>query len=200
LDFLQEEWRMWNLFGNSKHGYGEGRGRNKQYEYGGHECGAFRAALEESARGVGGGRADLSALLQRMGSRAGAHAACCGECRQAASELLGVRAALAPLMAAPREVSPYFAKRVMAAIAEKERDLQAAGSVWTMVPRLAAQLSWISTLALIMAGAWFYSARSTAPDNAQNTLTSAEATYLFEAPAPPPNRDDVLVNLAEKDK
>jgi hypothetical protein len=62
-------------------------------------------------------------------------------------------------------------------------------------PRLAAKLSWVCALALLLAGTWLYQTPRSTPT--KTTLTDlAGDPYLETAPAT--TQDDVLVGLVEK--
>src|SRR6202043_3204036 len=77
---------------------------------------------------------------------------------------------------APRP-GPWFAPRVMAAIAARESELRQSLEAWAAVPRFAARLTWISALALLLAGGWLYEAPRVAQTSGQ---TAAES--LFDSP------------------
>src|SRR5580704_9838920 len=106
------------------------------------ECSRFRDSLEEVASG-GASREMLE------------HSASCEDCAAAAEELLESRELLRAL---PRESAarmPWFAPRVMAAIAAREAELRQSLDAWSVIPKLALRLTWISALALVLASAWF---------------------------------------------
>ncbi|GAC1660910.1 MAG: hypothetical protein NVS9B4_12480 [Candidatus Acidiferrum sp.] len=184
---------MWKIFGSR--------------ESSAAECTQFRAALEGCDPGAAGG-AGVDAFLASMGGPLNAHGNGCANCRQAAEELLATRVLLAPLTEGQRDVSVYFAKRVMALIAEKQQARQTASSVWSLVPRLAARLAWVSGVALLVVGTWIYEApTNVGQDNVQDVgqnvaQNTAQGTpeYLFESPTASVSRDDALTNIAQKDQ
>src|ERR1700744_509129 len=94
------------------------------------ECSRFRDSLEEVASG-GASREMLE------------HSAACEDCAAAAEELLESRELLRAL---PREAAPsaWFAPRVMAAIAAREAELRQSFDAWSVIPKFALQLTWIS--------------------------------------------------------
>src|SRR5579863_9356822 len=103
------------------------------------ECSRFRDSLEEVASG-GASREMLE------------HSAACEDCAAAAEELLESRELLRAL---PRESSPampWFAPRVMAAIAAREAELRQSFDAWSAIPKLALRLTWISAFALTLGG------------------------------------------------
>ena len=110
----------------------------------GRECNRFREALEANADG-----AALPAALRE-------HAIACAECKAAADDVATSRALLQALPSHAATPRPWFATRVMAAIAAREAELRRPVDAWTVVPRLAAKLSWASALALLLASTWLY--------------------------------------------
>jgi predicted anti-sigma-YlaC factor YlaD len=143
------------------------------------ECSRVRESLENDANMA-------APALQE-------HLQACSDCQAAVDELLMSREllrALPPQAAAPE---PWFAPRVMAAIAARETELRRSLETWSTVPRLAARLVWISTLALLLAGTWLYKApRATA---VRSTGDSASES-LFDSPPAPAAGEDVLVSRA----
>ena len=143
------------------------------------DCSRFRDSLEEIASG-GASRE----LLE--------HSTACEDCAAAAEELLESRELLRAL---PRESAPtmaWFAPRVMAAIAAREAELRQSFDAWSVIPKFALQLTWISALALMLAGTWFLQ---------RPNLPLRQATDITGEPvqnAAPVTNDDVLVSLAEK--
>ena len=143
------------------------------------DCSRFRESLEEVASG-GASRE----LLE--------HSAACEDCAAAADELLESRELLRAL---PRESSPsmpWFAPRVMAVIAAREAELRQSFDAWTIIPKFARQLTWISALALTLAGTWFLQ---------RPNLPTKPATDITGEPvqnSTPLTNDDVLVSLAER--
>src|SRR5579863_3090679 len=143
------------------------------------ECSRFRDSLEEVASG-GASREMLE------------HSAACEDCSAAAEELLESRELLRAL---PREASPsmpWFAPRVMAAIAAREAELRQSFDAWSVVPKLALRLTWISAVALMLAGTWFFQ-RSNVPVKPATDITGEP----MQNQAPVTN-DDLLVSLAEQ--
>jgi hypothetical protein len=143
------------------------------------DCSRFRDSLEEIASG-GASREMLD------------HSAACEDCAAAAEELLESRELLRAL---PRESSPtlpWFAPRVMAAIAAREAELRQSFDAWTVLPKLALRLTWISVVALMLAGTWLLQ---------RPNLPTKPATDITGEPvqnAAPVTNDDVLVSLAEQ--
>jgi hypothetical protein len=144
------------------------------------DCSRFRDSLEEVACG-GASREMLE------------HSASCEDCAAAAEELLESRELLRAL---PRESGvrmPWFAPRVMAAIAAREAELRQSLDAWSVVPKLALRLTWISAVALMLASAWFLQRPTTVPSRPATDITGEPVQN-----AAPLTNDDVLLSLAEK--
>jgi hypothetical protein len=93
------------------------------------------------------------------------------------------------------EVGPWFAPRVMAAIAARESELRRSIDAWTIVPKLARRLSWVSALALVLASTWLFGRPASTPSNPVSTDLTGEPAYENTAPV---NNDELLLSLAEK--
>jgi hypothetical protein len=157
------------------------------------ECNNFRDALNEVA-----GAATIQELLADASPQQRAHAAACEDCRKASEELLATRlllSALAPQMDVPR---PWFASRVMSAIAARGTESIRLAAAWTVVPKLALRLAWVSAVAILVASTWLYQKPVTSPTGQTGADPSAET--LFETPSQQANQDDVLVSMVEKDQ
>ncbi len=151
---------MWNLLRKSKD-----------------ECSCLRDALERNAAA-----ATLPPAQQK-------HLAACPDCQCAADELYMSRILLRDVPSRAATPGPWFAPRVMAAIAARESELRQTLDAWALVPKLAARLTWVSALALLLATTWLYEA-----PKSTNTRSGGEPAVesLFDAPqssAP----DDVLL-------
>lgn len=156
------------------------------------ECNNFRDALNEVA-----GAATIQELLAGASPQQRAHAAACEDCRKASEELLATRlllSALAPQMDVPR---PWFAARVMSAIAARGTASIRLATAWTVVPKLASRLAWVSAVAILVAGTWLY--RKPVSSSPSQTGTEASVESIFET-APPPHQDDVFLSTVEKNQ
>ncbi len=149
------------------------RGKNRE------ECERLRDSLE-----IGAEMADLSARLQE-------HLSFCADCQAAADDLLMSRALLRKMPPQLVKPGPWFAPRVMAAIAARESNARRSQEAWTVVPRLAARLTWISALALLLAGTWLYQS----PSSTQKSGNESGMESVFDAPSASPPQDDVLISL-----
>jgi hypothetical protein len=101
------------------------------------------------------------------------------------------------LNALPRQaaVGPWFAPRVMAAIAARESELRRSIDAWTIVPKLARRLTWVSALALVLASTWLLGRPAATP--LKPVVTDITGEPVLQT-APPVNNDEILLSLAEK--
>jgi hypothetical protein len=90
------------------------------------------------------------------------------------------------------EPSPFFAKRVMAAIEAKEAEFGRRSRAWAAVPAFASRLSAIAALLLLMAGTWLYTG-SRPSLSTQNGIFEDSA-----AAAGSTSQDDVFVIPSEE--
>jgi hypothetical protein len=157
---------MWNLL------------RKKQGD-----CSSLRNLLET--------KGDIASLTPELQT----HLKACADCQSDVDEFQTSRTLLRDLPSIGTPASPWFVSRVMAAIAARESELRRSVETWTVVPRLAARLTWISALALLLAGTWLYEMpRSTQPKSSSDST----AESLFDASPSIPTQDDVLANQVEK--
>ena len=158
------------------------------------ECRAFRKQLEDAAS-VAPAATELSEFVSALPAVLKTHATECADCRSAAQDLLAARALLRNLPSRADLGGASFPSRVMAAIAARKAELARAGDAWTLVPGLAAKLTWASAVALLLASTWLYERPRTAPP--KPVLTDITGEPLNET-SPPANNDDVLVSLGER--
>jgi hypothetical protein len=155
-------------------------------------CSNFLDALDDAVNAV-----TLQEFLAAAPQRR-AHAASCEDCRIAAEEFLAARALLSALPAQADRSRPWFASKVMAAIAARETDVRRLATAWTLVPRLASRLACISALAILVAGTWLYR-KPVSSSTPGQTSTGTSAESIFET-SPPLNQDDVFVSTGEKNQ
>jgi hypothetical protein len=165
------------------------------------ECSDFRSRLDNAATDAPHANS-IAALLSALPIALQQHAQSCGECRQAAEDIVTARQALAGFPSSAQLASPWFAGRVMAAIAERKAELARAADTWTFFPRLAAHLTWASSVALLLASAWLYQKPASVPaePSARAVATDITGEPLVENSAPQTSDDDALLSLIEKDK
>src|SRR6266849_6345336 len=145
------------------------------------ECSRLRDALENVA--------DVTALSSVQQK----HLAACPACQAASADISMTRIVLRDVRAALPE--PWFAPRVMAAIAARESELRHSLEAWTAVPKLAAKLTWACALALLLASTWLYER----PRSTPKLGTDATVESLFDLPpASSATQDDILMSRLEK--
>ncbi len=161
------------------------------------ECSTLRDLLEDSAAA----RPEVvrvDQLSEAWPAAQRAHFTACGNCREAAQDLLATRVIFTGVASRAGQTGPWFATRVMGAIRSQERELALPASLWGAVPRYASRLAWISAIVLLAGSTWLYERPMAAPNKQPAAASSQE--YLFEAPAQPMNQDDVLISMAEKNQ
>jgi hypothetical protein len=157
------------------------------------ECERLQDLLESSvAEGVLG--VSIEALFQSLPADGRTHFADCRSCREIVQELLATRELLLGALAPTEDGGPWFVKRVLSAIAARKREVAFPASAWSMVPRFASRLAWATAIVLLAGSTWLY--RGSTPSAPRQPASSQE--YLFEAPAPQMNQDDVLTSMAER--
>jgi hypothetical protein len=118
------------------------------------------------------------------------HLAECTECQAFADDMLMSRTILRDVPVPAAAPGPWFAPRVMAAIAARESELRQSLEAWAAVPRFAARVTWISALALLLAGGWLYES----PKFAQTSGNQTTAESIFDSPQSQA-ADDVLPSM-----
>jgi len=161
------------------------------------ECGKLQDLLEDSAA-VHPEVASVEALSEVLSPAERTHLTSCEKCREAAQGLLATREIFKGFGSATEMARPWFATRVMAGIAARERELAEAASTWMAVPKFASRLAMASGALLLLTSTWLYERSSTAP--AKQPAAAASQEYLFETPQPPMNQDDALISLAEQNQ
>src|SRR5580693_5945954 len=161
---------------------------------GGAGCSDFQSQLEDAA-GAAPGAKELSELLTAAPGALREHVSTCVDCRAAAENILEARSVLEALPSNAAMGGPWFAPRVMAAIAARKAELSRAADTWTFLPKLAARLTWASAIALLLASGWLY--QKPVSTAAKPVATDITGEPLADNTAPAYN-DDVLASLAEK--
>lgn len=157
------------------------------------ECARLRDSLEEAA-GRQADAASADGLIEGLPAAERKHIATCSDCRKAAQELAAIKELFRGTARVTEEKRPWFAARVMAAIAARERELAHRVSAWSEFPRFASRFAWVATVVLLAGTTWFYERVVRAPNHPVNGATRQES--IFEAPQPS-NQDDVLISMAE---
>ena len=159
------------------------------------ECRKLQDLLEESAA-ARPEAVPVEELSQTWPAAQRAHVAACRSCREAAQDVFATREIFKGAASSTQVARPWFATRVMAAIAARERELSEMASTWLAVPRFASRLAVASGALLLLASTWLYERPFKTPAN--QPAAAANQEYLFEAPQVPMNQDDVLISLAEQ--
>ena len=154
------------------------------------ECRGFRMQLEDAP-----GAKELPELLASAPATLKEHAVACADCRAAAENILAARALLAVLPSYATTAGPWFAPRVMAAIAARKAELSRVADTWTFLPKLAARLTWASAVALLLASGWLY--QKPVSTSVKPVVTDITGEPLADTATPATN-DEVLVSLSEK--
>jgi hypothetical protein len=156
------------------------------------ECRLFRAHLEDAAA-VAPHAESIADLLASAADALQRHAKSCADCREAAENILETRALLSAVPSSATLPGPWFASRVMAAIAVRKAELARAADAWTFLPKLASRLTWASSIALLLASAWLYERPVTSPP----VTVRAVATDIIGEPvvdiSAQPSADDEFV-------
>src|SRR6266404_1282648 len=139
-------------------------------------CKSLRDSLEDAS-----GADALSPVQQK-------HLVECPDCQSAADELLMSRILLKKIPSVTATPAPWFAPRVMAAIAARESELRQSLEAWAAVPRLAARLAWISALALLLASTWL----SQLPKSTGISGNESAVESLFDSSQSSASQDDVV--------
>jgi hypothetical protein len=143
------------------------------------ECSRLRDALENVV--------DVAALSSAQQT----HLAACPACQEISSDIFTSRIVLRDVPLRAVSPGPWFAPRVMAAIAARESELTESLQAWVAVPRLAARLTWISALALVLASTWVYQLPKSTPISGNDSGVES----LFDSPQSSAPQDDVVLPL-----
>jgi hypothetical protein len=138
--------------------------------------------------------APLTELLAAFSSEERAHIAACEDCHAAAEVFHSSHRLMQELPSHGAIDAPWFASRVMAAIAARERE-SALASPWPLLPRFAARFALLAAALVLFAGAWVYQKPPHPPSNIP--AASSVPDSLFDTQPPPKTQDDVLISLAE---
>ena len=156
------------------------------------DCSSLRDILERASESsaTADDLVDASEVSALSGTQQ-EHLAACPECQQVAEDILATRTILKDMPRHAEVSAPWFAPRVMAAIAVKESELRQSLEAWAAVPRFAARLTWVSALALLLASTWLYKSPQATQNVAQNSRNQSAVESLFDSPQSPAT-DDVL--------
>jgi hypothetical protein len=139
-------------------------------------------------------------LIAQLPAAMSAHVNSCADCAAFASELCDVRELFSEVATSNElrcQPSPYFLAKVMAAISERERELEAGAQTWAAVPRLAHRVSALASITLLIAGSWLYQQPRNNP--ATQTIASGDQSSEGLVEGSASNiQDDFLLNPADR--
>jgi hypothetical protein len=157
------------------------------------ECGRLRDSLEEAATKQGEA-ISVEGLLEGLPSAEREHVTSCGSCREAAQDLVAAKELFQGVASFAEDARPWFAARVMNAIAARERELSLQVSAWSEFPRFASRVAWITAVVLLAGSTWFYEKAMKTPSYPPKGAGAQES--IFET-TPQANQDDILISMAE---
>jgi hypothetical protein len=164
---------MWNLLKSGEEG-----------------CRRLWDALEDAAAKDASAVSVLT-LTKGLTAEERKHIEICRDCREAIQELVTTKELFQGAASFAEDERPWFASRVMAAIASRERELAERVSAWAEFPRFASRLTWVAAIVLLASTTWFYRSVVRAPSSS----STGSQESIFEAPqqsAP----DDILISKA----
>ena len=119
------------------------------------------------------------------------HLTACPACQEASANISTSHIVLRDVTARATSPGPWFAPRVMAAIAARESELRQSLDAWAAVPRLAARLTWISALALLLASTWLYQLPKPTPISGNESAMES----LFDSSQSSAPQEDVVLPM-----
>jgi hypothetical protein len=156
------------------------------------ECGRFREELE-LVRVPGDAVIARGELLAELSAELREHAGECRSCLQALEDVAETRNLLLPLAVETggMQPGPWFATKVMNAIAAKEKEDDVQDGFWICVQRLAPRLAAVCALLLVLVGTWAVQTQR----EYQARQTTAPGESLFETASSSPTNDEILTNV-----
>lgn len=164
---------MWNVLKRSKE-----------------ECGRLRDKVEDAAAKQADALS-LKNLREELTAEERKHVETCRDCQEAVQEVFAAKELFQPVPSFRQEERPWFAARVMAAIAARERELAERVTAWTEFPRFASRLTWVAVIVLLASTTWFYESVVRTPTH----LVNGSQESIFEAPQQT-TPDDILISQA----
>ena len=162
------------------------------------ECRHVGAQLEDAAASSPGAKT-VAELLAAAPVALQLHAKDCVSCRDAAENLLATRSLLSALPSNADAGGPWFASRVMAAIAAQKAEFARSADTWIFLPKLASRLTWASSIALLLASAWLYQRPVSTPPVATRTVaTDITGEPIVDTSAQPAADDEFLLSSTEQ--
>lgn len=162
------------------------------------DCRLFVAHLEDAAAGAPL-TSTVAELLASAPDALQLHVKSCADCRDAAENVLATRALLAAIPSSAALPGPWFAPRVMAAIAARKAELARAADAWTLLPKLASRLTWGSSIALLLSSAWLYDHPVTTPPvTTRIVATDIIGEPVVDTSTQPSPDDEFLLSSTEQ--
>ena len=159
-------------------------------------CKEYEARLEDAlTRGLEL-RAEADMQEGASGSEIAAHLARCAGCREALRAAQEAQALLRDGLEPTAEPHPALVTRVMAGIREREAERrQEATAFWGPIEQLARRLAWVTTLALLVLGAYELGVQS--GRSGPEMISTNELREIFPDPNRlPMDQDEVVERLA----
>ena len=157
------------------------------------ECERLRDSLEEAAAKQADAMS-VEGLLEGLPPAEREHVTSCGSCREAAQDLVAAKELFRGAASFAEDARPWFAARVMNAIAARERELSLRVSAWSEFPRFASRVAWVTAVVLLAGSTWFYEKAMKTPSYPVKGAAAQES--IFET-TPQANQDDILISMAE---
>ena len=154
------------------------------------ECRRLGDTIEQAAAKQADA-ASVSKLTEALAAEERMHIAACPDCQQAVQEVVRAKQLFRGAASFSQEERPWFAARVMAAIAAREKELAERVTAWTEFPRFASRLTWVVAIVLLASTTWFYESVLRAPAHPVSGLQES----IFEVPQQPAP-DDILTSQA----
>jgi len=121
-----------------------------------------------------------------------AHATSCDECHRRLEDFAATRDLLSAVQPQSDISRPWFASRVMSAVAAREAELSRALSAWAVVPKLASRVAWATALAILMVVTLIYQKPTAPPSPGEPSPES-----LFDNAPSQASHDDLLTSMVE---
>ena len=161
------------------------------------QCSAVRDALENTGQAAPSDATGLGTHAQpdwrALSPELQEHLSSCPDCQAASDERLMSRFLFSGVTRTPAP-DAWFAPRVMAAIAARESELRQSLETWAVLPRLAARLTWVSALALLLMGTWVFQSPKFARNSDRAPASQSGSEPLFESPQSQAPDDSVTLD------
>ena len=153
------------------------------------ECSELWEAFENADRAK-----PWQSILAEATPEQRAHAATCDECHRRLEDFAATRDLLNAVQSQSDISRPWFASRVMSAVAAREAELGRALSAWAVIPRLASRVAWATALAILMVVTLIYQKPTVPPSPGEPSPES-----LFDNSPSQASHDDLLISMVEKE-